>query len=90
MSCYAQDCELPSPYELHGEEMCVQHYIEALEHSAHLTTVTLAERESRALPPLQRTLMLARLNERIERRKKRREQLAEELGEAPPADPAPQ
>jgi hypothetical protein len=36
MKCFAGDCEGTPKYKLRGFDMCTEHYIEALEHGAHL------------------------------------------------------
>ncbi len=36
MYCFDTNCASPADRELHGLRMCTPHYIEALEHSAHI------------------------------------------------------
>jgi hypothetical protein len=41
--CFDYRCEAPAAHELLGLDMCTPHYVEALEHSAHLVLKTPAE-----------------------------------------------
>jgi hypothetical protein len=49
MTC---SCGNPAPYEIRGTALCLEHYIEALEHSAHLVSlVTGADYSIRYVEP---------------------------------------
>jgi len=39
MNCFDDNCVGTAAHEIRGLQMCTTHYIEALEHSAHLTSV---------------------------------------------------
>src|SRR5260370_823098 len=63
MSCYAQDCREPPKHELLSFPMCTPHYIEALEHSAHIVSTPVGvliiedkRREEERLAPARRRL----------------------------------
>jgi len=74
LRCYA--CHQPAAHRLHDFNMCTDHYIEALEHSAHIVSLTREEWE-RPLKEIAR-LRVLRLAERIAQRcgeKKAREEL---------------
>lgn len=38
--CYAQSCTKVAEHEIRGIRMCSEHYIEALDHCAHLCSKT--------------------------------------------------
>jgi len=39
MKCFDLTCKQPALYDIRELEMCASHYIEALEHSAHLVSL---------------------------------------------------
>jgi len=68
ISCYVPGCEAAAPHELLGLRVCTPHYIEALEHSAHIVPKTYLKRLSEELDHARRRL--ARIREGVDRRER--------------------
>ena len=89
-ACFDDGCHAPATRELNGFPMCTRHYIEALEHSAHIVCRPVglllretARREELALGRLQDVLI-----DRVEKRKRMEERTghAEEFSAIPPGE----
>ncbi|HEV1992483.1 MAG TPA: hypothetical protein VGR34_06430 [Candidatus Dormibacteraeota bacterium] len=70
ISCFATGCPIPALHELLGLRACTPHYIEALEHSAHIVTRPAGQllQEERLNDDQRRTAIMFALAKRLRKK----------------------
>src|SRR6266704_5786616 len=78
MYCFDTNCASPADRELHGLRMCTPHYVEALEHSAHIVCLPMPALIAKAVR--WQELVMSPLHAALAERLRQKERIQERTG----------